>query len=83
MARPKLRSKDSAASPATAESQSVALPPLRISGVVVKKADLVEALRIYVPSAVDIQAFEDGENFLVVLGNLAGESGLDQKGAEP
>ncbi|MGH2461756.1 MAG: hypothetical protein ACRDIY_23120 [Chloroflexota bacterium] len=43
-----------------------ALPPLRVSGLVVAKADLVRALRVYVPQLVDIAAL-DGESFVLTL----------------
>ncbi|MBI2954180.1 MAG: hypothetical protein HYY30_07700, partial [Chloroflexi bacterium] len=50
------------------EAQPVPLAPLNVSGVVVKKKDLIEALRIYIPLIADIQAFEDGEQFYIMLG---------------
>ena len=81
MARPRLRSQATTTAPPPAEAEGTPLPPLKISGIVVKKADLVAALRIYVPTVIDIQPFEDGENFFVVLG--AAESSPDQQGAEP
>ncbi|MBI4320853.1 MAG: hypothetical protein HY675_20365 [Chloroflexi bacterium] len=52
---------------AEAEAKPVPLAPLNISGVVVRKKDLVEALRIYVPLIADIRSFEDDEQFYLVL----------------
>lgn len=43
-----------------------AIPPLAISGLVVAKADLVAALRIYVPHLVDVGVL-DGERFVLGL----------------
>jgi len=37
-----------------------AIPPLAISGLVVAKADLVAALRLYVPQLVDVGVLDDG-----------------------
>ncbi|MBI2305282.1 MAG: hypothetical protein HYU86_11135 [Chloroflexi bacterium] len=51
-----------------AERQVVPIPPLNLSGVVINKADLVAALKIYVPNVADVQAFEDGEHFYLVFG---------------
>jgi hypothetical protein len=45
----------------------VPLTPLRVSGVVVGKADVVDALRVYVPALVDIQVTEDGGFFWLLL----------------
>lgn len=75
MNRPKLKTpKNDVAPRPDLEARPVQLPPLNVSGVVVKKKDLVEALRIYVPLIADIQAFEDGENFcLIVDGQKAQE----------
>jgi len=44
------------------------LQPLRVSGVVVRKADLIEALRVYVPALEDVQVTEDGDHFWLMLG---------------
>lgn len=43
-----------------------AIRPLNVSGLVVAKADLVAALRLYVPQTVDIESL-GGERFLLVL----------------
>ena len=43
-----------------------AIPPLNITGLVVAKADLVNALRIYVPQLADITVL-DNECFLLSL----------------
>ncbi|TAK27715.1 MAG: hypothetical protein EPO21_23575 [Chloroflexota bacterium] len=51
----------------TAPTQGIPLKPLRVSGVVVRKADLIEALTVYVPALHDIQVTEDGEQFWLML----------------
>ena len=47
--------------------QSIPLKPLQVSGIVVRKPDLLEALRVYVPGLVDIQVTEDGEHYWLLL----------------
>lgn len=55
-------------SPAPDEApQPIPLRPLDVSGVVVSKAALIDALRVYVPTLADLQVFEDGEQFLLRL----------------
>lgn len=49
------------------EGSAVLLRPLRVAGLVVAKTALVEALRVYVPGLVDVQATEDGEHFWLIL----------------
>jgi hypothetical protein len=41
---------------------------MRVEGVVVRKADLIQALRVYVPALADVQVTEDGEHFWLMLG---------------
>lgn len=48
-----------------------AIPPLIASGLVVKKGDLVAALRLYVPQLVDIRQTDD-ESFILDLLTPAG-----------
>lgn len=43
------------------------LPPLTISALMVTKADLVAALRVYLPHLADIEAI-DGNRFLLTVG---------------
>jgi hypothetical protein len=43
-------------------------PGLRVSGLLVTKADLIAALQTYVPGLVDIAVTEDGERFVLMLG---------------
>ncbi len=74
MSKVKLKVPKSGGSPLPeTEVRPVPLPPLNISGVVVKKKDLIEALRIYVPLIADIQPFEDGENFYLLFGEPRSE----------
>ena len=49
-----------------------ALPPLALSGVVVAKADLVAALRLWVPGLTDLAPLGD-DQFLLRLGGEAAE----------
>ncbi|MBI2863008.1 MAG: hypothetical protein HYX94_00395 [Chloroflexi bacterium] len=67
MSVPRLKaSRNGGSLPAPGEAKPVSLPSLNISGVVVRKQELVAALRIFLP-VVDIQAFEDGERFYLAL----------------
>ena len=52
----------------TLEKQ-LSLQPLIISSLVVKKKDLIEALRVYLPAISDIEVFGDGERFAISLGS--------------
>ena len=56
----------------------VALKPLRVSGLVVSKAEVVEALRVYVPGLVDLSVTEDGEFFWLMLGEGGAGEGQTQ-----
>jgi hypothetical protein len=47
-------------------SAGPAVPPLLITGLVVTKADLLAALRLYVPQVTDITAL-DGERFVLCV----------------
>ncbi len=51
----------------TEASQAIALRPLRVSGLVVHKAEIIEALRVYAPNLSDLQVTEDGEHFWLML----------------
>lgn len=55
-----------------------ALPPLAVGGLVVTRAALVAALRLYVPQVVDIEPL-DGERFLLVLAGAASGDGSNQE----
>ena len=44
---------------------------MRVSGVIVAKSDLIEALRFYAPTLSDIQVTEDGETFCLTLAHGA------------
>ncbi len=68
MPGPRLKApKSNGSAPPEAGAKPIPLPALNISGVVVKKNDLVEALRVYVPLLADIEAFEDGEHFYLIF----------------
>src|SRR5712692_5627077 len=51
---------------APATQPGLVLPPLVVSGLVVTKADLLAALRVYVPQVVDVGPL-DGERFVLSL----------------
>jgi hypothetical protein len=59
-----------------------AVEPLRVSGLVVRRADLVAALRLYVPALVDIESTQDGDHFWLMLGP-GGPSDRKGKGHDP
>ena len=44
------------------------LPPLGVSGVVLSKAQLMDALRAYLPNIVDFTPLADGEHFSILFG---------------
>lgn len=46
---------------------AVQLRPLPVAGLVVPKAAVVEALRVYVPGLADLSVTEDGEFFWLML----------------
>ena len=52
---------------ATAVPQAPALPPLAVSALMVTKADLIVALRAYLPHLSDIEPI-DGDRFLLKVG---------------
>lgn len=76
MGKTRLRTGQAAQSNGTTPITPAALQPLRASGVVVTKADLIEALRVYVPQMHDIQVTEDGEHFWLMF--VEGEKTHDQ-----
>lgn len=78
MGRVRLREGAPSEGNGTAPAPGVALKPLCISGVVVTKTALVQALKIYVPALNDIQVTEDGENFWLILD----EGGQDEDSTE-
>jgi hypothetical protein len=49
------------------------LPPLPVSGVVVRKSVLVDILRGYLPGLHDLQVTEDGEYFWLMLEGRRGD----------
>jgi hypothetical protein len=77
MARVRLREVPPPAEPDDAAARPIALTPLRISGLVVRKADVVEALRVYAPGLVDLHVTEDGEHFWLLLGEESGRGRPD------
>jgi hypothetical protein len=46
--------------------------PLNLCGVVVSRAAMVEALRLYVPDLHDVQVTEDGDHFWLMIGSAKG-----------
>ncbi|MBI2938879.1 MAG: hypothetical protein HYY04_00440 [Chloroflexi bacterium] len=67
----RLREASQAPENGAAPAESIPLRPLKVSGIVVRKADLVEALRIYVPGLSDLRVDEDGEQFFLLLSEEA------------
>jgi len=63
VARARLRMVGEAPDPAPA------LPPLRAAGLVLRKADVVAALRVWIPGAVDLAVSEDGEHYFLFMGD--------------
>ena len=51
--------------------------PLRVAGLVVRKADLIAALQVYVSGLSDVQVTEDGQYFWLLLS----EGGRDESSA--
>ena len=56
-----------------ADSESRPLPPLTISALMVTKADLIAALRVYLPHLSDVEAI-DGDRFLLSVGPHANDA---------
>ncbi|GEM_PF-2228977 len=44
------------------------VPPLNISGVVITKAQLLDALRVYIPNIADFNPLQDGQHFYILFG---------------
>ena len=57
---------------AAGAAPNIELRPLRVAGLVVAKAEVVAALRVYVPQLADLSVTEDGEHFWLVLDGEAG-----------
>ena len=43
------------------------LPPLKITGVVLTKQQILETFRVYLPTVVDFTASPDGERFTILF----------------
>lgn len=52
----------------TKENPGNMLPPLNISGVVISKTQLMEALKPYIPNISDLSALQGGEHFYILFG---------------
>ena len=68
----------SASQEAAAPAAPVTLPPLAVSALMLTKADLIAALRVYLPHLTDVEVIDDGERFLLKVGPHqppAGENG--------
>jgi hypothetical protein len=61
--------------PQAAPADRLAIPPLNVSALVVTKADLVNALRIYVPQITDVAPL-DGDRFVLGLSGAAQDAGM-------
>lgn len=62
------------AAPPSSVPSSPPLPPLTISALMVTKADLIAALRIYLPAISDLEAI-DGDRFLLAVSGAGTEDG--------
>ena len=71
--RPRLRGRAAPADGAVPPTQPTPFT-LAIAGVVVTRAQLVAALQPFVPGLSDIEAFEDGQRFLLVLNPSPGQA---------
>ena len=49
--------------------QPIPLKPLAVSGVIITKAALLDALRVYAPNLAGLEVVEDGERFILTLAN--------------
>lgn len=67
MAKVRLRDTSPAGNNGHLAAAPVTLTPLRVSGIVVDKAALVAALRVYVPALREIQVTDDGQYFWLML----------------
>lgn len=51
--------------------EPIPLKPIEVMGFVVRKAAVIEALRVYCPGIIDFEAEESGERFLIIVGPAA------------
>ncbi len=49
------------------DGQAQPLPALSVSGVVLSKAQLLDALKIYIPTITDFAPLPDGEHFSILF----------------
>jgi len=54
--------------PEEGASPGTMLPPLNISGVVITKVQLMEALKPYIPNIADFNPLQDGQHFYILFG---------------
>lgn len=47
--------------------QPMLIPPLVVSGVLVTRAALVQSLRVYLPTLIDVQSIEGDDRFILVV----------------
>ncbi len=50
------------------ENGTPGLPPLAISGVVITKEQLIDALKVYIPNILDFSHLQDGQHFYILFG---------------
>lgn len=53
--------------PTVEAPQPTQIPPLVVSGVLVTRAALVQALRVYLPTLIDLQSIEADDRFILVV----------------
>lgn len=61
--------------------QPIPLKPLAVSAVVITKAALIDALRVYL-NLVDLEVVEDGQRFILTLGVVPDDPPNDAHGGE-
>jgi len=59
---------------ATNGAEPMSLPPLNISGVVLTKAQLIDALGVYIPTITDFTMLPDGVHFAIFFSGNAKEA---------
>ena len=75
VARPRPRASNGHDLDGAAPERVVPLTPLRVSGLVVHKDDLVATLRTFVPELIDIAVDESGQHFWLLLGGEVAHAG--------
>lgn len=82
MAKVKLReTRPTAKNHVAAPPQAIPIKPLHVSGDVINRRALVEALQLYIPNAVDIMCTDDGEHYWIMIGESVEGGSADDSAA--